>query len=302
MSISIIIPTCNRPHFLMEAVESVWNQTVLPDEIIIGDDSRNDVTEKMVMEKIILQSKVPVRYFHNTPPLYQAENVDFLIRKATSEFLLLLHDDDALLPECLQFLLPPLIENPSVVSSFGKQYVMDDSGNLIAGGEKTINENTYRVAKNSGVVDGEWAAVVGMFPNNAFLIRTRLAQEIGYNDNGRSGDAIDFFFGFRVGKGNSFFFVNEFTSNYRHTLECVSRESLKLFSAKLEILMQELEQDKMDNEEIRKTINFLFNPAISEAIKRGDKKVALRWMFSSHYNLFTLKGCKRIAMLVYPFN
>lgn len=301
MSISIIIPTCNRPHFLMEAVESVWKQTVLPDEIIIGDDSRNNLTEKMVMEKIISESKVPVRYFHNTPPLNQAKNVDFLIRKATSEFLLLLHDDDALLPECLQLLLPPLIENPSVVSSFGKQYVMDDSGNLIAGGE-LINENTYRIPKNAGIVEGEWASVIGMFPNNAFLMRTKPAQEIGYNDNGRSGDAIDFFFAFRAGKGNFFFFVDEFTSIYRHTLECVSRESLKLFSSKFEILMQELERDKMANVEIKKTINFLINPAISEAIKRGDKKVAVKWMLSPHYNLFTLKSCKRIAMLVYPFN
>ena len=301
MSISIIIPTFNRPDFLLEAVESIWNQTILPDEIIIGDDSLNDLTEKLVKQKIMVQSKVPVRYYHNHPPLRQAENVNFLIRKATSDYLLLLHDDDALLPECLQLLLPPLIENPWVVSSFGKQYVMDDSGQLIPGDEKIINENTCRTAKYSGVVDGEWAAVIGMFPNNAFLIRTELAQEVGYNDNGRSGDAIDFFFGFRVGKGNKFFFVNEFTSKYRHTLECVSRGSLKLFSSKLQILMEDLERKKMANDEVKKTINFLFNPAITEAIKRGDRKMAVKWMFSAQYNLFTLKGCKRIAMLVNPF-
>lgn len=300
MTVSVIIPTCNRPDFLMEAIESVWEQTLLPDEIIIGDDSKDDITEKLVKEKLIPVSKVPIKYFHHKPSLFQAGNVDFLIQSASKEFLLLLHDDDALLPECLEILEPPLAENPEAVASFGKQYLIDENSNYIPGGE-IINENTYRVPKNAGIVEGEWAAIIGMFPNNAFLMRSLVAKQIGYEDYGRSGDAIDFFFGYRVGKGNNFLFVDQFTSKYRHTIHSISRGSDKLFSAKLAILMEDLNREKFENEEIKKTIHFLLNPAISEAINRGDKKIALRWMLSPHYNLYTLKACKRLALLLYPF-
>lgn len=296
MTISVIIPTCNRPDFLMEALKSVWQQTLLPDEILIGDDSKDDVTEKLVREKLIPKSKVPIKYFHHKPSLLQAGNVDFLIQSVSTDLLLLLHDDDALLTECLEILISPLAASKDVVASFGKQFVMDDNGKLVAGGEKHLNDNAFRTTNNVGVVDGEWAAVIGMFPNNAFLIRSKIAKEIGYNDNSKAGDAIDFYFGYRVGKNNKFVFIDEFTAKYRLSSASISRGSLRLLSSKLQILLEELTPEKLSNTEIKKTVHFLLNPAISEAIKRGDKKLALKWMFSSHYNLFTLKGYKRIAM------
>lgn len=298
MSISVIIPTCNRPDSLKEAVQSVWNQSILPDQILIGDDSQSNNTAKLVKEELIPQSKVTIKYFHNNPPLYQAGNVDNLIKNVNTEFMLLLHDDDVLLPHCLLFLLPPLRSNPLIAASFGKQYVINDNGDLVVGGEKHLNDNAFRSSKNEGVVDGEWAAVIGMFPNNAFLIRSSIAKKIGYKDDSRAGDAIDFYFGYQVGKYNKFIFVNKFTAKYRISSESISKSSLKLLSSKLQILLEELTPEKLSNTEVKKTISFLFDPAISEAIKRGDKKLALKWMFSPHYNIFTLKGIKRIAMLL----
>ena len=37
-SVSVIIPTFNRPAFLAEALKSVLNQTMRPEEIIIVDN------------------------------------------------------------------------------------------------------------------------------------------------------------------------------------------------------------------------------------------------------------------------
>ena len=47
-TISILIPTYNRLDVLINALDSVYEQTILPNEIIIGDDSTNDLTEKYI--------------------------------------------------------------------------------------------------------------------------------------------------------------------------------------------------------------------------------------------------------------
>lgn len=302
MKISVIIPTYNRPDFLLVAIKSIWEQDLLPDEIIIGDDSNNNETERLVEHLLIPNSPVPISYFHHQPPLKQTLNVEFLLQKASCELLLLLHDDDALLPCCLKLLIDPLRKFPEVTASFGKLLLMDNSGKITEGAEKKINEKFCRTADRKGIVDGDWAGTVQMFPSNSFLVRTETAKQVGYNDDGRAGDAVDFYFGFRLGKNQRFFYVDEFTSKYRISLNSVSGSgSVNFISAALKILLEDLEKEKLENKEVLKRIKGLMNPSISEVIRGGDKKQALKWMFSPYYNLFTMRGVKRVLMLFNPF-
>lgn len=301
MKISILIPTYNRPELLFEAVKSVWAQTTLPDEIIIGDDSKDEVTVQLVEEQLIPRSPVPLKYFHHKPSLKQTDNVDFLIQRASCELLLLLHDDDLLMPGCLELLKKPLIENPGVVASFGNQYLINPEGKIIEGSEQFLNEKYYRTPDREGIINGEWAATVQMFPNNAFLVRTAIAKKIGYNDSGRAGDAVDFYFGFRLGKDRSFYWVNEVTAKYRINHPSISGSgSLVFMSPIVKILLEDLNREKLESFEIRKKIKELMNPAISEVIMAGDKRTAMKWIFSSYYNVFTLRGIKRLFMLIVP--
>lgn len=48
---SVIIPTFNRKDFVAEAVQSVLNQSVKPDEVIVVDDGSNDGTENHLSEE-----------------------------------------------------------------------------------------------------------------------------------------------------------------------------------------------------------------------------------------------------------
>jgi len=60
-SSSIIVSTYNRPDALGKCVESIFYQSILPDEIVIADDGSGEETRGMVME---LQQKSPVPLVH----------------------------------------------------------------------------------------------------------------------------------------------------------------------------------------------------------------------------------------------
>lgn len=51
MTISVVIPTCNRAHNLARALDSVVNQRSAVDEIIVVDDGSTDHTRKLVSEQ-----------------------------------------------------------------------------------------------------------------------------------------------------------------------------------------------------------------------------------------------------------
>lgn len=50
MKISVVIPTYNRQDFIKKAIQSVQNQTVKIDEIIIIDDGSNDNTKEIIKD------------------------------------------------------------------------------------------------------------------------------------------------------------------------------------------------------------------------------------------------------------
>ncbi|MFA6253141.1 MAG: glycosyltransferase family 2 protein [Patescibacteria group bacterium] len=87
MKISCIIPTCDRSSYLIKALESVFNQTVLPFEIIVINNGQ----KKLELPEDIFK-KITIS---NTPPYIgaaQARNLGVEI--ARGDFLAFLDDDD----------------------------------------------------------------------------------------------------------------------------------------------------------------------------------------------------------------
>ncbi|ENL4424233.1 TPA: glycosyltransferase family 2 protein, partial [Bacillus cereus] len=56
--VSVLIPTYNRPHYFEKALCSVLEQTYPNIEIIIGDDSTNDETEKVLQKYLYDHSNI----------------------------------------------------------------------------------------------------------------------------------------------------------------------------------------------------------------------------------------------------
>ena len=306
MRVSVIIPTYHRPKFLQETIESVWQQTELPYEIIIGDDSKNDATEMLVLDTLSKISPVPIRYFHHKPSLKEVANVDFQYKMAGGDLILHLHDDDPIYPSCIKSLKKPFEEHPEIVASFGLQRMINEDGTLVLNGE-SVNEAYFRTTERSGIVDGYLAGATSMFPNNGFLIRKDIAIKVGYSDGGFAGKATDFYFGFRLGKlQQPMFFVKEYTAKCRIVAESQSRmgDSDNSYQA-VKILLNDIKSSNTNQIklEVKQTIMNKIPVAITTAIKKGERKLALNWMFSEYYisRLLTLRGIKRIFQFLNPF-
>jgi glycosyltransferase involved in cell wall biosynthesis len=226
--ISICIPTYQRPDLLAEALESCFLQTYPQFEIVIGDDSQDIDTEQLIA-RYSRAHPGRIRYARHVPSLGQNRNVNDLFARAQGSRLLLLHDDDRLLPNALANLARLWEDLPTLDAAFGKQVLIEHDGRpTVEERTKALNDGYHRVAANAGrqlipVVAG----LQRMFPNDGFLVTTELARTIGYRSMEEIGHACDTDFGLRLcAAARDIWFLDEFTMQYRLTGESISKYAI----------------------------------------------------------------------------
>src|SRR5882724_11047297 len=98
--VSICMPVYNGALYIREAIRSVLNQTVMPEEIVISDSGSSDGTEDIIRQEaqgtnvrfIILPTKTPG----------MVANWNSTIRAASSKYIKFLFQDDLLHRTCLE--------------------------------------------------------------------------------------------------------------------------------------------------------------------------------------------------------
>jgi glycosyltransferase involved in cell wall biosynthesis len=228
--ISICIPTRNRPALLAEAVESGLAQAYRPLELLIGDDSTDERTEEAV-GSIQAPAGVTLQYYRNSPPLGQSGNVNKLFHTATGDRLMLLHDDDLLFPQALDWLVATWDAHDDVAAVYGKRYVTTIDGLVIEGKTQRECEMFYLTKAYEGPQDS--ATVAGLrqqIANDGYLVRTSLARAVGYRPAEVVGRMVDWDFGVRLGlaaEPSKFVYLDRFTIKYRMSEESVARSGLE---------------------------------------------------------------------------
>jgi glycosyltransferase involved in cell wall biosynthesis len=106
--ITVIITTCNRPAFVVEAVESVFAQTYSPIDVIVVDDGSGPDTATALAPYM---SRIRYIYQSKSGPA-AARNRG--LRDARGEFLAFLDDDDKWMPEKLHRQVEYLNRHPEV--------------------------------------------------------------------------------------------------------------------------------------------------------------------------------------------
>lgn len=100
-SISIVIPTYDRPAKLARALNSCLQQTEPPHEVLVVDNGQNPETGKVVGEAQHQASGYPIQHIQSK--LFDLRKALSLgIEKASGEWTILLDDDDFLVPDRIE--------------------------------------------------------------------------------------------------------------------------------------------------------------------------------------------------------
>jgi glycosyltransferase involved in cell wall biosynthesis len=106
---SIVIPVYNRREYLRQAIASCLKQTVREFEIIVSDDCSSEdlrrVTESFGDPR--------VKYYRSESRLGAAKNHQHAVALSSGIYVMALHSDDLLLPECLEMAGAALDLNPA---------------------------------------------------------------------------------------------------------------------------------------------------------------------------------------------
>lgn len=107
-NVTIIIPTCNRAHFIGETLDSVLGQTVPPDQVIIVNDGSTDSTLEVLRR---YGDRIEVIDQENSG---RARAVNRAIAQVRGDYLWIFDDDDIAVPDSLERHLAVLEAHPEI--------------------------------------------------------------------------------------------------------------------------------------------------------------------------------------------
>jgi glycosyltransferase involved in cell wall biosynthesis len=185
--VSVIIPSYNRSHFIIMALDSVWAQSYRPIEIVIIDDGSTDDTRRIVEEwrsKLVANENCRLYYYYqrNKGPS-AARNLG--LSKSNGEYVQFLDSDDFLHPEKLKSHIDVFNKNPHIDVTVSQVAYIDQNGNhgyitnIIEDTNKKVDMPTFLLGHD--------------IPIHAPLHRHRTLADIGgFDEKLTFGEEVDF--------------------------------------------------------------------------------------------------------------
>ncbi len=208
--VSVVIPTFNRAHYVVETINSVLAQTLKDLEVIVVDDGSTDNTREAV-EKF----GDPVKYvYQNNGGVASASNAGF--RSSTGEYVGLLGDDDLWLSNKLEVQVKELDRNPQLGFVCSQADVFNDDGILYTL-KRYDNKDTYEDLFNNNFV-----------PTLTVLMRRSCVEQIGFLDE-TIASAEDYDYWLRLARRWPFKFIDQTLAKWRMTPNSVSKNLNKMF-------------------------------------------------------------------------
>lgn len=114
--ISVITPSFNKPHYVLEALWSVFNQTYTDWEHLVLDNSTDGKTDKK-LALLDRNYKVNIQYLDFSPGFRQdyyvtAYLLNTWLPKLKGDFIFYLSDDDIIKPECFEKCINAFAQHP----------------------------------------------------------------------------------------------------------------------------------------------------------------------------------------------
>lgn len=159
MKISVAICTFNGEKFLSEQIDSILQQTLEVDEIIICDDKSTDQTHQIILEYQIQYPNL-FKIHINNENLKSVKNFEKAISLCTGDIIFLSDQDDVWLNDKVKIIADFFNNNINVSAVATNGYGIDEEGNALDiyslwdiplfFKEKNIEINYFRITSISG--------------------------------------------------------------------------------------------------------------------------------------------------------
>ena len=116
---TVIIPTCNRPDDLLAAVQSIFLQTRFPDELILVDQSSDNLSKISVKNIFRNFEKFKLHYVHNPKILGLVDAKRVGVTLASGDIICFLEDDIVLEPEYIEQIELGFIKQSNMIGCCG---------------------------------------------------------------------------------------------------------------------------------------------------------------------------------------
>jgi glycosyltransferase involved in cell wall biosynthesis len=194
--VSVIIPTYNRAHLFLGAVNSALNQTFQDFRIIIVDDASKDDTSSIVRG---LDDK-RIQYIRHAGNRGEAGARNTGVMNSDAEFIAFLDDDDEWLPEKLQLQVALLDRCPSRVGGiYTGFYAFDKASGKMLG---------QRVPTKRGYIYDDMIVENAVGTSSTVLLRRECFERFGLFDEDIAW-GLDYDMWIRISKGFEFEFIKD---------------------------------------------------------------------------------------------
>lgn len=205
---SILIANYNNGKYLMDAINSVRQQTYTNWEIIIVDDCSTDNSREVYQT---LEQDPQIRIYYNE----QNRGCGYTKRRcaelAQGELCGFLDPDDALLPEALEVMVKAHAEHPEVSLVHSKWVMCDEQMNALyeATGKMQCLEGTDYLHYNRGIITAFAAFKNALYKNTEGI-------------NATFKRAVDQDLYYKLEEVGATYFVDQVLYKYREHADCIS--------------------------------------------------------------------------------
>lgn len=257
--VSVVIATYNGEKFILKQLESVVNQTVMPDEIIVNDDHSSDSTVDLIknyakeknLEKLI-------HIFINEKNLGFAGNFTKAVDKAKGDIIFLCDQDDEWKADKIEKMKAVFDNDESVLSLCSEFDIIDAESNKIS--DKKTSGKCKKISMKSFLRYPNFHGMTMAFRRDIWAdVKSTFAKGFTFHD---------WSINYCSAKRNGLYFLDIVTSYYRR------------YDANISGLMKYQESDVLS-----KRINMLTlicnnmiaaeNPELNSKIKYEKKRLTL---------------------------
>lgn len=205
--VSVICLSYNHETYVVEALNSVINQTYPNVELLIADDCSTDNSVEVIQNW--LENHPEVDFLTNEKNLGNTKTFNQLAKKAKGEFIIDLATDDILLPNCIEKQVKTFqnskFKNLALV--YGNLIEIDENGNFI---ENYYKEENY---PESGDI---YKMVVGRTTkicSVSSMVKKSVMEKLGYYDENLAYEDLDLWI--RASRDYEFEYIPEILAKKR---------------------------------------------------------------------------------------